>query len=51
MHALLDTSVFSDEAVGMCQPLATTGEAAGPGARRALMAAAGAWACGYGCAL
>lgn len=35
----------------MRQALATTGEAAGRGAGRALMAAAGDWACGYGCAL
>jgi GNAT superfamily N-acetyltransferase len=35
----------------MRQALATAGEAAGRGAGRALMAAAGGWACGYGCAL
>ncbi len=46
MHALLDTSVFSDETVGYVSALATTGEAAGRGAGRALMAAAEDWACG-----
>ena len=33
----------------MCQALATTGEAAGRGAGRALMAAAGDWAVPYMC--
>jgi hypothetical protein len=42
VHALLDTSVSSDETVGYVSALATIGEAAG----RALMAAAEDWACG-----
>ena len=47
-----DTSVFSGEAVGYVPGLGHHRRGGGPWrACRALMAAAGDWACGYGCAL
>lgn len=43
VHACWTPASSLTRRLGMCQALATTGEAAGRGAGRALMAAAGAW--------